>query len=194
MKNAVIPFLVGVVTIVAAVFGLYVLIEAVLYAPDGGATVASAKIVTASPAQLTIPSIGVNASVSATGETATGAIGTPHNLTSVAWFTGSAVPGKQGVAIIDGHVDNGLGLAGVFKRLGKIQPGAVVAVTMSNGTVVRFAVTNITAYPYDSVPMGQLVANTAGAPLLRLITCEGQWLGSQKTYDERLVVTAVAKT
>jgi sortase A len=202
MKEAVVPFLVGVATVISAVAGLYVAVEAVLYAPGGasasggfsGSSTSSTSAVSVlngdRPTQLAIPSIGLSAMVDKVGKTATGNVGSPHNLTNVGWFTGGVVPGQEGNALMDGHVDNGLGLAGVFNRLGDVRPGSEVMVTLSSGALVDFTVTGVQSYPYGQVPMSELLSSKADKPTLRLITCEGTWLSSQKTYADRLVVTA----
>ena len=141
------------------------------------------------PVRLYIPSIGVDALVQNVGITASGNLGTPDNFTDVAWYDDGTVPGNVGSAIIDGHVDNGLGLAGVFKNLNKIKIGDPVYVIDENGKKLDFTVTSSAYYGYNDVPVNMLF-NESDGRILRLITCGGTWVPAGKTYDERLVVTA----
>lgn len=142
------------------------------------------------PVRLEIPTLGIDARVQRTGLKANGAMGTPTNFTDVAWYEPGTVPGQQGSAVIDGHVDNGLGLDGVFKRLSSIRVGDTVSVTDRDGTILNFIVTSIDYYDYQAAPV-RLIFGEQGAARLRLITCEGDWVPGAKTYDRRLVVTAV---
>lgn len=188
------PFLIGLITVGAAITGLLVLVEATLYTPTNAAG-APTVLPNTYPTRLIIPSLLINANVQHVGLNAAGNIRTPDNFTDVAWYTGSAVPGRPGVALIDGHVDNGLGLAGVFKHLNTIKVGDAVDVLTNKGVTVHFVVTNIAAYNYQDVPMAMILggAGTSAAvttPTLRLITCDGTWVPGQLTYNERLVVTA----
>lgn len=143
----------------------------------------------AMPARIKIPSITVDAKVQQVGLTATHAMGIPTNFTDVAWYKYGAVPGEAGTAVIDGHVDNGLGLAGVFKKLDQLQRGDNVTIVDKNGTEIHFKVIDIREYPYNDAPSEEIFGST-GRALLRLITCDGKWVKSAKTYDTRLVVTA----
>jgi len=139
------------------------------------------------PARLKIPSLGIDANIQQTGITKSGAMGTPTNFTDVAWYKYGPVPGQLGSAVIDGHVDNGLSLAGVFKHLGDIQKGADLYVDTKAGQTLHFVVTDVESYPYKSVPVNDIFAK-ADRPRLNLITCEGRWVKADKTYDQRLVI------
>lgn len=142
------------------------------------------------PTRLLIPALSVDANVQYVGVTASGSMGTPDNFTDVAWYKYGVVPGDQGSAIIDGHVDNGLALAGVFKHLVDIQNGDDIYVVDKDGARLHFVVTSVDLYPYQSVPTEQIFDQTDGR-FLKLITCDGTWVPGGKTYDKRLVVSAV---
>lgn len=202
MKKGIIPLLVGVVTIFAGAFGLSTLMAATLQAPSSAtAPVVLAQInsnasstvtkqsLSGYPAQLSIPSLGVNAHVQYVGLNAAGAIGAPSNFTDVAWFVRSVLPGQRGVTFFDGHVDNGLGLAGVFKHLDSIKKGAAINIVTKDGKTLHFIVTSVVAYNYLNVPMATLL--NSKMPTIRLMTCDGTWVNGQRTYNERLVVSAV---
>jgi LPXTG-site transpeptidase (sortase) family protein len=178
-----------------AVFAV-TLARATIFAPDGGIGVPPAAVSVVAPGDvpvtLSIPALGINAHVQQTGVTKSGAMGTPTNFTDVAWYKYGVAPGQVGSAVIDGHVDNGLSLAGVFKHLGDIKLGDDIYVDSQSGQHLHFVVTDIEVYPYKSAPT-DLIFNRTDAVRLNLITCQGTWVKGDKTYDERLVVFAQLK-
>lgn len=183
--------------IVLVALGIFVwtLIHAVFYAPETEIQVPSLahtapaqKAAPASlPARLSIPSIGIDAAVQMAGINAQGNMQAPSNFTDVAWYKYGAVPGQIGSAVIDGHVDNGLGLDGVFKRLSEIQVGDNVYVQTRGGEELHFVVSAIHAYPYQDAPSLYIFGRNDAARL-NLITCDGTWVQGKDTYNERLVV------
>lgn len=177
------------------VFGA-TLVHALWYAPESGpavpASLETAPVVATSsqPERLRIPSVGVNAAVQYVGINAQGNMRAPDNFTDVAWYDLGTVPGQLGSAVIDGHVDNGLGLAGVFKHLDEIKVGDSIYVDTKAGQTLRFVVTDIDLYPYQSVPVQKLFGQKDAARL-NLITCGGSWVSGGDTYDHRLVIYSV---
>lgn len=160
--------------------------------------VAAVKPKPSYPAKLIIPSINVDAPVQMVGVTAGGAIGTPDSFFKTGWYAGGTVPGAAGTAVIDGHVDNGLGLAGVFKQLSDVKVGDTVHVVTNAGKTITFKVIATHAYDYSKTPANALfgppssvVAISPNMSFLNLITCTGDWLPAQKTYNQRLIVTAM---
>lgn len=139
------------------------------------------------PERLVIPSLSLDAYVQHVGVTKNNAMAIPTNFKDVAWYKLGAVPGQPGNAVINGHLDNGLALAAVFKELHTLVPGDSVYVVTEGGTRLQFVVEALQYYPYDEVPMEEIVQNLDIARLT-LITCSGSWLKNLKTYDERLVV------
>ena len=140
------------------------------------------------PARLKIPSLGVNAKVESVGVKADGTMATPSNFDNVAWYSLGAKPGGQGSAVFAGHVNNALLRSGVFERLSQIKTGDYVTVEDSTGKVLVYRVTSMEVYQSDA-PTGALFAAT-GASRLVLITCDGDWVPSARSYDKRLVVIA----
>ena len=144
------------------------------------------------PVRLKIPSLGIDANVQQTGLTKSGAMGVPTNFTDAAWYKNGPLPGEVGSAVMDGHVDNGLSLPGVFKHLGDLKVGDDIYVTTKSGKELHFTVEETANYPYNDVPTERIFTR-ADRPRLNLITCDGKWIRAEKTYDERLVVYAVLK-
>lgn len=142
------------------------------------------------PARLSIPSIGINAAVQSVGlaGTGTGAIGTPNNATSVAWYNRGPVPGSSGIAIIDGHLDTHIVPEAVFYHLGDLKEGDSVYVTDQAGVQQRFVVTSRQQLPYNADT--SMLFAPSDTPQLALITCAGDWLPDQHQYTDRVVVFA----
>jgi len=198
-------FSIIILTGVAIGFFAETLVHATTYAPEDStmaptelaATTSTAALASTStkksrdiPVRLQIPALNIDANVQQVGLTFKGNMGIPSNFTDVAWYRYGAVPGDVGSAVIDGHVDNGLSLAGVFKHLVDLKAGDDVYVAMASGDRVHFKVRDSEYYDYTSAPTA-LIFNENDASLLRLITCNGDWVSQDKTYDKRLVVTAV---
>lgn len=141
------------------------------------------------PARLRIPSIEVDAAVQHVGVNAKGNMARPSNFKDVAWYKYGPSPRANGSAVIAGHLDNGLGLPAVFSRLREVRPGDAVIVEADDGTEQRFIVKNVQSYPYKEVPTS-MVFSPNGPAGLNLITCDGNWIAKEKTYDKRLVVFA----
>lgn len=184
-------FFIGTLTLCAVAIFTTTIVRAFFYAPDTEIAAPESVSVETSPlqhpARIIIPSLGIDAEVQDVGITAEGNMGVPSNFTDVAWYKYGTAPGGAGSAVIAGHVDNGLGLSGVFKRLGELEVGDEVSVERRDGTRLTFIVTGTRSYPYTEVPT-EIVFNPSGSARLNLITCEGSWVKSEKTYDQRLVV------
>ncbi len=142
------------------------------------------------PERLLIPRIGVDAAVQSVGIAKSGNMAVPSNYSDTGWYRYCPAPGFRGSAVLDGHVDNGFALPGVFKRLNELKAGDEIIVRAQNGVERRFAVTGVQTYHYRDVPV-DLVFNRADVARLNLVTCEGAWIAGEKTYDQRLVVYAV---
>lgn len=181
----------GLLIAAVAIFG-WTLYNSVYYSAQttGPAPVVSVQtpVATSSePARLIIPSLNINASVQDLGINSIGNLQAPDNFVDVGWYKYGTVPGYVGSAVIDGHVDNGLGLAGVFIHLDSIKVGDDVYVQTNSGDKLLFVVADVEVYPYQDVPTQQVFAQTDAARL-NLITCDGTWVNGQDTYSQRLVV------
>lgn len=139
-----------------------------------------------SPVRLSIPKIGVSANVQHVGVNAVGNMATPTNAYDVAWYRPGVAPGNQGSAVIAGHVNTRDTAQGVFYRLNDLAVGDIVEVTDGLGKKLRFRVVQKKLLDYTASP--EEVFGATSARRLNLITCTGDWLPDQKTYDQRLVV------
>jgi sortase A len=146
------------------------------------------KTTSKDPQRLSIPGLGIDAKVQQVGLNTKGNMGTPNNFTDVAWYKLGPRPGEIGSAVIDGHVDNGLALSGVFKHLEDIKIGDDVYVTREDGKKLHFRVVDKATYPYADTSANETVFANKDGSRLNLVTCTGDWVATQKTYTDRLVV------
>lgn len=115
--------------------------------------------------------------------------GPSYNL--AAWYDRSPIPGQQGPAVIEGHVDSAKDGPSVFFRLGALQPGDMIIVTLADTTKVWFQVTAVRSYLKTAFPT-QAVYGNVGYPALRLITCGGSFDRATGSYLSNIVVFAAA--
>jgi sortase (surface protein transpeptidase) len=186
--------LVAIVVCAVALF-LHTFITAFIYNPGGDIEIPNTYIPPTSqtmskPVRLIIPSLNIDAEVQAVGQTANKAMGVPTNYTDVGWYKYGPVPGQIGSAVIDGHVDNGLALPGVFKQLHALRQGDEVFVITENHETLRFIVTEVARYAYTDAPTDRIFGQTDRARL-NVITCSGRWIKKAETYDERIVVYTI---
>lgn len=207
--------LVAVLVVIAGYFFVKTFVNASIYAPGDsapgqavdvapvsafdrivGSSTAKTKaqqvrvIPDAYPSRLLIPALGMNANIQETTINSRGAMGVPTNFTDVAWYSRGTVPGETGTAVIDGHYDNGLGLDGVFRHLGDLKPGDDVYIKTHGGTMLHFRVTASEQIPYDDPDTLKIFDPQQARAEIKLVTCGGSWVPADRTYNERVVVTA----
>lgn len=113
---------------------------------------------------------------------------TPSNFDNVAWYSPGAKPGGEGSAVFAGHVNNALLRSGVFEHLAQIKKGDYVTVEDASGKALVYRVSSITEYAPDASTVD--LFTTAGPSRIAIITCDGDWVPSARSYDKRLVVVA----
>jgi sortase A len=186
-------FFISVVLLTLLAFGIFgvTAVRAFWYSPDVEIEVPmeadTAQNPAHSPERIRIPRLNIDTSVQHVGVNANGNMAVPTNYTDTGWYKYGPAPGESGSAVIAGHVNNGLGLSGVFEHLGDLEVGDDIYVTRSDGKEVHFVVAGKRAYAYDDAP-ADVIFNPSGSVRLNLITCEGKWVKEDKTYDQRLVV------
>lgn len=140
------------------------------------------------PKELLIPSINLNAKVQYVGITKKGNMATPNNFSDVGWFKYGVLPGKTGSAIIAGHVDNGIAMPAVFKKLDNLNYGDNIYIETIGGELIHFVVRDMQTYDFNAPT--EEIFNQNDGKFLKLITCAGVWVDSYKTHNKRLVITA----
>jgi sortase (surface protein transpeptidase) len=143
------------------------------------------------PVSVDIPAIGVHSRLLHLGLNANGSLQVPSLTTSAdeaAWYKYSATPGQIGASVIEGHVDSYQGPA-IFFRLGALQPGDTVDVTLADGVTAIFRISGVRRYPKDNFPAKTIYGATDYAAL-RLITCGGIFDYATHHYLDSTVVFA----
>lgn len=151
-----------------------------------------APVMLAQPTHLSVPRAGVEAEIVTIGITDTGNLDVPPNLVQAGWYQFGPTPGAPGNAVIDGHVGDGGRLPGVFNKLHLLKLGDDIVITLADGTTQHFTVSQTEVYDYTKFPAESVFLGTA-QPVLKIITCHGQFVPKANTYSQRLIVTAVLK-
>ena len=166
----------GIAAVLCTAIFFSVLMFGLVIAPDSGirapAEVIHSAATSSDPVRLIIPTLSVNASVEFVGLTLRGTMGAPSAYAHAGWYGYGTAPGNLGSAVIDGHVDDGFSLPGVFARLRDIKAGDNVYVETRGGRRLHFVVTGIEVYPHTDAPT-DLIFGRADRARLNLITCEG---------------------
>jgi hypothetical protein len=162
--------------------------EPVLPEPGPPAEPAPVEPAVAAPTAVSIPAIGVRSSLVPLGVAADGTLEVPTDPAQAGWFTGGALPGALGPAVVAGHVDSRRG-PGVFLDLEDLGVGEEVVVEREDGTAARFVVTGSLQVPKGQFPSDDVYGPTAAAEL-RLITCGGVFDHATGHYLDNLVVFA----
>lgn len=144
------------------------------------------EVVKVIPVELSIESIGVKAPVELVGFL-NGAMGVPSVAENAGWYEFGTTPGEIGSAVFDGHVNWKNSPDAVFTNLKNIQVGDTVTVSMSDGNIISFIVTEIKSYPLYS-DATEVFSSNDGLAHLNLITCDGVWNSIIRSHESRLVV------
>lgn len=144
------------------------------------------------PLRFTIPKLSVNTQIEYVSADSDGRMGVPQDSNNVGWYSLGFKPGEKGNAVIDGHYDTVTGAPATFYNIGKLVPGDEIQVTREGGIVHTFIVTDVQIYPYDGVPLLDLLA-PSDSKNLNLITCEGWFNNATHNYSHRTVVYSTLK-
>lgn len=142
-------------------------------------------MVAAVPVRLIIPILNIRAVIELVGVTPSGQMAVPDNTIDVGWFKLGPRPGEKGSAVIAGHFDGENGEPGVFINLYKLKKGDKVIVEDGKENSVVFIVRESRTY---NLGYADDVFNSTDSAHLNLITCDGLWDGTKKSYSKRLVV------
>lgn len=147
----------------------------------------TSKNTSADPAQVTIPSLKIHSSLMRLGLNADGTVEVPpaEQGMTAGWYTGGAVPGRPGAAVLIGHNDTGFGRA-VFHDLKDIRKGAEVVVRAGDGRSLSFTVTGKETVSKKAFPTERVYGTTKGSTL-RLVTCDGAFDAEGHPVDNLIV-------
>jgi sortase (surface protein transpeptidase) len=140
------------------------------------------------PTRVTIPAIGVDASLEDLHRGPAGELDPPKGWDNAGWFSDGIVPGQVGPSVIAGHVDSPTSAA-VFFRLDELVAGDEVHVAMTDGSSSTFTVEKTERASKSAFPTSD-VYGTTPTPTLRLITCDGTFDTATGHYTDNLIVFA----
>ncbi len=146
----------------------------------------------AEPVSLSVPAIGVTASLIDLGRNPDGTIEVPSlddPSSPPGWYRNSPPPGTLGPAIILGHIDSRQFGPGVFYSLKDLQQGDAVDVTRDDGSVAMFTVDAVKTVAKKDFPTLEVYGNIDHAGL-RLITCGGEFDPDARSYESNVIVFA----
>ena len=119
-----------------------------------------------------------------------GSLPVPAGVSQAIWW-GAAINAATGATVVAGHV-NWAGRTGPFAELWHDQAGQVVSVAGTDGTVLRFKVTQLLTLTKDELPQqAPTLFSPSGPHRIVLATCGGEWVGGQLGYNDNRVVIAV---
>lgn len=141
------------------------------------------------PVRIIIPKINIDAAIEYVGITPAGELGVPKDPANAAWYNKGPRPGEAGNAVIDGHFGYKDNISAVFDNLHKLLKGDKLYVRDEKGTTITFVVRELRSYGQNEEGSSVFVSNNTKAHLV-LITCQGIWSQTQKSFSNRLVVFA----
>lgn len=140
------------------------------------------------PASLSIEALDLEGPVRSVGLRTDGALEVP-GASEIGWYRYGAAPGYEGATVLAAHVSWN-GEIGLFHRLGDLDPGARVDVTLEDGSQRTYEVVERTLYDKDGLPRDRIWRNS-GEETLVLITCGGSFNPEISRYRQNIVVYAV---
>ena len=141
------------------------------------------------PRRILIPSLDVSSLVQKVGADKSNVMATPNNIYFTGWYTGSVVPGAEGVSILNGHV-GGSYSPGIFSHLKDLKKDATISIEMGDTSKRDFRVVSVASYLVDEAAVPLFADDPEITEELHLITCEGVYDDASKTYDHRVIVVA----
>lgn len=141
-----------------------------------------------SPRRIIIPNLEVNAIIQPVGTTSAGDMEVPVDPSIAGWFSQRAVPGEKGLSIINGHLLSGAEHEGIFSNLNQLSVGSIFQIEMGDYSKKDFIVT--ANYKVTNAEAQELLYKQIYISQLNLITCTGQYLKTQETFDHRQIVVA----
>lgn len=141
------------------------------------------------PTRVSVPSIGAELPIVATGVREDGAMEIPDDPRTAGWYRFGPDPRTDvGAMVVSAHIDS-RELVGPLARLGELTPGDEVIVALANEEV-RYVIERVDSYPKRVIDL-DAVFDRSGPPRLHLVTCGGQWDPGTGSYEDNVVAVAV---
>lgn len=153
--------------------------------PEADESTASAAV--AAPVRVVIPAIDVDADLVAVGLNPDQSMEVP-DFGDAGWYELGPQPGEPGPAVIAAHVDSVDG-PDVFHRLTDLARGDEITVEHADGTTSTFVMRDAEQRRKEDLPVERIWGRT-DEPVLRLITCGGEFDTSRRSYRSNVIVYA----
>ena len=141
------------------------------------------------PIRLYTASKSIDVPLIEVGVTDAGMLEAPEDWYVGGWYTNGGKPGELENVIIDGHYDTNTGSAAAFWNLKNVVEGDRIHLVDEVGRRYTYQVTQILYVSiHDPNRIDKLLSGDGGT--LTLITCNGVWIPSHGTYNERIIVKA----
>ena len=141
------------------------------------------------PVRIRIPAIQGDAAILPVGFAPDGAMGVPEDPSDVAWFKLGPKPGEIGSAVLAGHFGWKDNIPAVFDDLKTLKVGDKIFIENAKGETITFDVQALRTFG-EKGNAADVFSSNDGKAHLNLVTCEGVWNKTSKSYSERLVVFA----
>ena len=142
------------------------------------------------PVSVSVPALGVTATVVPTGVQDDGQMAIPPGRGEAGWYRyGPAVGDDRGSAVIAAHVATPEG-KGAFFPLRDSVVGQRVIVTLADGSTREYQVSGRSQWNKAELPVAE-VFRPSGDHRLTLVTCGGAFDRDNGRYTDNVVVTAV---
>ncbi|HSW85585.1 MAG TPA: class F sortase [Candidatus Saccharimonadales bacterium] len=146
------------------------------------------KVAANRPRYIFISKISTKAIVLPLGTTKTNQLLAPPNVFAAGWYKNSALPGKAGAMLIDGHVSSWKS-HGVFYNLKKLIPGDTVKIQRGDGAELIYKIVKTQVYSSANVDMKAAITPIiSNKPGLNIITCTGKVIPGTNEFNQRLIV------
>ncbi|AXH96922.1 class F sortase [Ornithinimicrobium avium] len=144
----------------------------------------------AAPAVLRVPSLRLEVALDAVGVSDDGQMEIPEQADRAGWYRYGPAPGSDaGSVVLAGHVDTTTG-PGAFAHLTRVAEGAEIVIELADGTRTAYRVVGGQTVAKTDLAVDELFRRD-GDPVLRLVTCTGDWSPRTGHYVDNHVVTAV---
>jgi hypothetical protein len=153
------------------------------------ASIGAATTAVDPPTRVRVPSVGIDLDVIPVGVREDGQMDVPELVREVGWYRFGPAPGaERGSAVLSAHVDSDRGPAPMAELL-RTRAGEPVEVATASGADLRFRIVAVERFSKHELPLDAIFARD-GDPLVRLITCGGEWDAAAGAYEDNIVVTA----
>lgn len=142
------------------------------------------------PVRLTVPAVGLDVDLDGVGVAADGQMEIPDDGDRAGWYRHGPAPGDaDGSVVVAAHVDTQEG-PGAFLTLTGVTEGDEILVELADGSSAAYRVIGGEQVAKRDLPVDELFRRD-GDPVLRLVTCSGDWSPSASSYTDNLVISAV---